>query len=368
MTDADLRAHGRFRRFRVSRRVRESASVVSFELVPADGLALAPFLAGQFVAVRLAMPDGEPLVRTYSLSGDPADTSRWRISVKHETNPRGRGSSHLHERIAAGDELEIAGPSGAFVCAEDSERPVVLMSGGIGVTPMLSMLHRLSAASTRRVHFIHACENGAVLAFRDEVRRLAAARAGIGVHVCYRLPRGREDLDAYDSSGLLTKETLQALLPLDDYEVYLCGPPAFMQANWRMLRGLGVARERIHYEFFGPSSLIDVDASQTGAASHGGRTQTSADVIGAPLTVRFHPQGEPVAWDPACGSLLEFAERCGHAPPFSCRAGICGSCATRLVAGRVSYDEPPLDPPAEGELLLCCAKPSTSVTLALQSA
>ncbi|WP_162068901.1 2Fe-2S iron-sulfur cluster-binding protein [Burkholderia sp. THE68] len=366
MTGAVSPAPGGFRRLRVARRVRESASVVSFELVPTEGAALPPFLAGQFVAVRLAMPDGEPLVRTYSLSGDPADTSRWRISVKQETNPRGRGSCHLHEQIAVGDALEIAGPLGAFVCAEDSERPVVLLSGGIGVTPMLSMLHRLSSASTRRVHFIHACENGAVHAFRDEVRHLAGTRAGIGVHVCYRVPRGREDLDVCDSSGLLTKATLQALLPLDDYEVYLCGPPAFMQANWRLLRSLGVARERIHYEFFGPATVIDDEASQPEPPADTTRPSTIADSTAAALTVRIHPQNEPLAWDPACGSLLEFAEQAGHAPTFSCRAGICGSCAARLVEGQVSYVEPPLDPPAEGEVLLCCAKPLTSVTLALQ--
>ncbi|WP_321795957.1 2Fe-2S iron-sulfur cluster-binding protein [Caballeronia sp. J97] len=366
MTSDATPAPGSFRRLRVARRVRESASVVSFELVPTDGGALAPFLAGQFVAVRLAMPDGEPLLRTYSLSGDPADTSRWRISVKQETNPRGRGSCHLHERIAVGDALEIAGPLGAFVCAEDSERPVVLMSGGIGVTPLLSMLHRLSSASTRRVHFVHACENGAVHAFRDEVRHLAGRRAGIGVHVCYRRPRGREDLDVCDSSGLLTKETLQALLPLDNYEVYLCGPPAFMQANWSLLRSLGVARERIHYEFFGPATVIDADALRVEPPVAETVASAIVDATDAALTVRFHPHDAPVAWDPACGSLLEFAEQSGHAPPFSCRAGICGSCAARLVEGQVSYVEPPLDPPAEDEVLLCCAKPSTSVTLALQ--
>ncbi|SAK53770.1 oxidoreductase FAD/NAD(P)-binding subunit [Caballeronia hypogeia] len=363
MTSAAADAHTGFRRLCVTRRVRESESIVSFELAPTDGMALAPFRAGQFVAVRLALPDGESLIRTYSLSGDPAERSRWRISVKQETNPRGRGSCHLHERAAVGDVLEIAGPAGAFVCAEDSDRPVVLLSGGVGVTPMLSMLHRLSSASTRRVHFIHACENGAVHAFREEVQRLAAMRAGIGVHVCYRLPRDDEDRDAFDSRGLLTKETLQALLPLDDYEVYLCGPPPFMQANWNLLRNLGVARERIHYEFFGPATVIDGDVSPPATAS-----ESSQPVDGEAITVRFHPHGEPVAWNPACASLLEFAEQCGHAAPFSCRAGICNSCITRLVAGRVDYAEPPLDPPADGELLLCCARPVTSVTLALQSA
>lgn len=357
----------RFRRLRVTRRVRESESIVSFELSPTDSVPLAPFRAGQFVAVRLEMREGEALVRAYSLSGDPADTSRWRISVKQETNPRGRGSCHLHERVVVGDEIEVAGPSGEFICAEDCDRPVVLLSGGVGVTPMLSMLHRLSSASTRRVHFIHACENGAVHAFRDEVRRLSSVRPGIGVHVCYRLPRD-EDRDTFDTSGLLTKETLQALLPIDDYEVYLCGPPPFMQANWNLLRSLGVARERIHYEFFGPATVLEADASRSATESQPpseSKPEQSAD--GKAITVRFQPHGEPIAWNPACGSLLEFAEWCGYAPPFSCRTGICNSCVTPLVAGQVGYVQPPLDPPADGYLLLCSAKPLTSVTLALQS-
>ncbi|MFX1675859.1 2Fe-2S iron-sulfur cluster-binding protein [Paraburkholderia sp. A2WS-5] len=384
-TAAELasRAPTGFRRLRVSARTRESASIVSFELVPADGEALPAFVAGQFVTLRLPLPGGEPLLRTYSLSGDPADTARWRISVKREPAPAGRedlapgrGSSYLHDAVQVGDELEAAGPSGAFVCGDDITRPVVLMSGGVGLTPLVSMLHRLRAmagARDRRVYFIHACENGAVHAFGREVQAVAAECPNVRVHVCYRQPAAQDRrAQTFDSEGLITRETLQGLLPLDDYEVYLCGPPAFMQANWRLLRSLGVARERIHYEFFGPATVLEADADVEPARETSPdavpRTETIREIDAHATTVRFHPDAAPVAWDDRCESLLELAEQHGYAVPFSCRVGICNTCVTRLAQGNVEYATAPLDPPAEGTVLLCCAKPAGHVTLALSEA
>lgn len=372
------RAPAGFRRLRVNARRRESASIVSFELVSADGAALPPFVAGQFVTLRLPLPGGEKLLRTYSLSGDPADTTRWRISVKREPAPAGRddvpagrGSSYLHDTVQAGDELDVAGPSGAFVCGDDTARPVVLMSGGVGLTPLVSMLHRLRAmegARDRHVYFIHACENGAVHAFGNEVAALAAASPNVHVHICYREPSAQDRLArSFDSEGFITRETLQRLLPLDDYEVYLCGPPAFMQANWRLLRGLGVARERIHYEFFGPATVLEADAEPAHEASSDaiGRTARDCEIDANATIVKFHPRAAPVAWDSRCESLLELAEQHGYAVPFSCRIGICNTCVTPLAQGSVEYTTEPLDPPPAGAVLLCCAKPAGNVTLAL---
>lgn len=374
------RAPSGFRRLRVNARRRESASIVSFELVSADGCALPPFVAGQFVTLRLPLPSGEKLLRTYSLSGDPADTARWRISVKREPAPpgrddvpAGRGSSYLHEAVQVDDELEVAGPTGAFVCGDDTARPVVLMSGGVGLTPLVSMLHRLRAmegARERRVYFIHACENGEVHAFGPEVEAVAAACPNVQVHVCYRQPRAQDRLARrFHSEGLITREALQGLLPLDDYEVYLCGPPAFMQANWRLLRGLGVARERIHYEFFGPATVLEADVEPVPAqqaSSEMAEREAKMDVDAT--IVKFHPHAAPVAWDARCESLLDFAEQQGYAVPFSCRIGICNTCVTPLAEGSVEYATEPLDPPPEGAVLLCCARPSGNVTLALAEA
>ncbi|OXC79275.1 FAD-binding oxidoreductase [Caballeronia sordidicola] len=357
-----------FERFRVARRTQESQSIISFELVPIDSKRSLAFIAGQFVAVRLTLPDGESLLSHYSLSGDPADTTHWRISVKLESAPPGRGSTHLHQNIEVGDELELAGPAGAFVCAEGNERPVILMSGGVGVTPHVSMLHRLVRASARRVHVVHACENSTMHAFGDEISMLAAARGDVHVHVCYRHPLAADDeRGVYQSEGLLTKATLQSLLPLDDYEVYLCGPPGFMQANWRLLRELGVSRERIHYEFFGPATVLEDDSADTpGTVITKPLVTPLAAAPGSAVTVRFQPQGDLLPWDPSCYSLLEMAERAGYTPAFNCRAGICNACLTPVLSGRVEYFEEPLIPPPDGELLLCCARPVTPITLALQ--
>jgi len=355
-----------FKRVRVVDVQRESSVIKSFVLEAVDGALLPVSLPGQFVQVRITGADGRSLLRHYSLSGDPAERARWRISVKQQPAPPDRGelpdglvSSHLHGVIEVGAALEVAGPAGAFVLDEHSDRPVVLLSGGVGVTPMLSMLHRLCSTSRRHVYFIHACENGAVHAFRDEVARLQASREGVLTHICYRSP---EPLDVaqrrFDSHGLITRETMQRLLPLDDYDVYLCGPTPFMQANWRLLRGLGVHKARIRHEFFGPASVLELEDVDVPSSPEPSITSEASI-----LTVCFSPSGKTLVWDPSCHSLLDFAEGAGFKPSFSCRAGLCGCCASQLLDGTVEYVEQPLDEPRAGEVLLCCARPSTAVTI-----
>jgi uncharacterized protein len=355
-----------FKRTRVVDVQRESSVIKSFVLEAADGALLPAFLPGQFVQVHLTGSDGQRLLRHYSLSGDPAERTRWRISVKHQLAPPDRCelpdglvSSHLHGVIEAGATLDVAGPAGAFVLDELSDRPVVLLSGGVGVTPMLSMLHRLCATSRRRVYFIHACENGAVHAFRDEVARLQASTEGVVTHICYRMPEPSDVAgQCFDSHGLITRETLQRLLPLDDYDVYLCGPTRFMQTNFRLLRSLGVDKARIRHESFGPASVLELDEVDVPSSPE----PVVTPEVSVP-TVCFMPSGKTVAWDPSCHSLLDCAEAAGLKPPFSCRAGLCGCCASQLIDGTVEYFEQPLDEPQDGEVLLCCARPSTAITI-----
>ncbi|WP_442113738.1 FAD-binding oxidoreductase [Pseudomonas sp. NUPR-001] len=356
-----------FARFEVTRKVQESASITSFVLEPAIDTGRVAFRPGQFIVVRIPQAEGPQLLRAYSLSSDPDDAAQLRISVKHERAPAnapevpaGVGSSFLHEAVQVGEQLEIAGPAGNFFLDESSERPVLLFSGGVGLTPMVSMLHRL-AHSSRPVYFIHACENGAVHALRDEVLALAGARAGITVHFCYRLPSEHDLQQAHHhSSGLITRQTLQALLPLDDYDVYLCGPRPFMQANWRLLRELGIDKARIRYEFFGPATILDEDESPAAAP-------LIVPQAGTALSVRFEPGGPSVTWDDACPSLLDCAEQAGLTPAFSCRAGLCNSCLTPLLSGTVEYSEAPLMTPEPGQVLLCCARPTSAVVLGLNS-
>ncbi|MFZ1469396.1 MAG: FAD-binding oxidoreductase [Paracoccaceae bacterium] len=335
---------------------RESSLITSFHLAAEGGADLPPFRPGQFLVFRLQTPDGE-VVRNYSLSGSPDAPGQYRISVKREA--LGAGSRHLHDQLQVGDRLVADGPRGAFVLDEDSPRPVVLLSGGVGLTPMVAMLHRLAAGS-RRVAFVHACEDGAVHALRGEVSTLAASRPGITAHYAYRTPSDADrQAGHHHSDGLLTREVLQGLLCLDDYDFYLCGPPPFMAAIYPMLRSLGVPKARIAYEFFGPATVLE-----EGPVAAAPQPAPVAPDTGA-ITVEFRKSGITAVWSDAAESLLSLAEDNGLRPDFSCRAGICGTCKSSITAGEVDYFEEPLDELASGEVLLCCSRPKTSVVLDL---
>lgn len=404
---------GNFRRFRVAEKVKESANIASFHLVPADGAPAFEALPGQYLTFRALGPDG-PLLKTYSLSGDVSDTMRHRITVKREGHPSDRsdlpdgvGSCWLHDQVGPGTEIEVAAPRGSFVLDETSGRPVVLLAGGVGLTPLLSMLHRL-VAGERDVWFIHACENGSVHAMAGEVSELAGrANKRIRTHVAYRQPTAEDrKLGSFDSEGMIDKALLQSLLPLDDYDVYMCGPTPFMMAMFRLLTGLGISRERIAYEFFGKamslealadqaertrpaagskaaSSLADLvfltdpdrravpdDDSDRRLQSAGESALAKADTADAAFRVRndeviFERSGITAVWDDDAGSLLDLAERAGLAPEFSCRSGICNTCRCSIREGEVDYIEEPLDPPPAGSVLICCSRPRGRIVLDL---
>ncbi len=364
--EADQPAPGKggFRGLRVVAKAVESSLITSFHLQAANGGALPAFRPGQFLVFSIPSGTGHVL-RNYSLSGSPDDLSNYRISVKREPSagpglPAGLSSNYLHDHVDVGDVLMVDGPRGAFVLDEESPRPVVLLSGGVGLTPMVAMLHALAQRSTRRVMFLHACENGAIHALRDEVNGLIAQRAGLSAHYCYRLP-GEDDRAAghFHGEGFLTREVMQSLLCLDDYDFYLCGPPPFMQAMYATLRGLGVAKERIAYEFFGPATVLEGRANPVTA-----KIPVAPPAEGA-ITVEFRKSGLTAIWDGVADSLLAFAEDQGLKPAFSCRAGICGTCVSRIVSGKVSYFEDPLEDLDQGELLLCCSRPTTAIVLDL---
>lgn len=357
-----------FRELKVIAKVRESAVITSFHLEPVEPGGWRAFEPGQFLVFRMPVPGSKEFVlRNYSVSCSPESQGRYRITVKREAAPiasvpNGLSSCYLHDQIEVDDVLVAEGPRGDFVLDRDSQRPVVLLSGGVGLTPLVSMLHAL-AATERRTFFIHACDNGEVHALRDEVEALAASRPGMTAHFCYRFPTEADRAAGrHHSEGVLTRELLQRLLPLDDYDFYLCGPSPFMQAVHGMLRGLGVAKQRIAYEFFGPATLLE-PASEKPAAPR--KPAAPAITIEGATMVEFRRSGLTATWDANAESLLAFAEDQGLAPEFSCRAGICGTCKSHLVAGEVAYFEEPLDELASGEVLLCCSRPKGSVVLDL---
>ncbi|WP_424830174.1 2Fe-2S iron-sulfur cluster-binding protein [Ruegeria sp.] len=359
----------KFRQYRVARKIRESEIITSFELEPTDGEALAPALPGQYLPLRIPGPDGATL-RNYSLSCNVASPERYRVTIKREAAPanlpdapHGIASCYMHDQVSEGDEITAMAPRGVFYLDQDSTRPVVLLSGGVGLTPMVSMLHSL-AGTDRPVWFIHACENGAVHALRDEVLELGQAENAT-VHFAYRVPHEADHANGhFHSEGVITRETLQSLLPLDDYEVYMCGPTPFMRAMYQLLQTLGLDKERINYEFFGPSDSLDAPSAPIAEAPATEPAPQPAKATGE-NTVTFAKSGITVDWDDSAESLLDLAEKAGLEPEFSCRTGICNTCLCNISDGEVDYFEDPLDDPDPGEVLLCCSRPKSAVILDL---
>lgn len=358
-----------FRGLKVVAKIVESSLITSFHLQAEDGTDLPAFRPGQFLVFKIPSSDAKGhVLRSYSLSAAPDERGHYRISVKREPSagpglPVGLSSNYLHDSIGVGDVLQADGPRGEFTLDEASNRPVVLLSGGVGLTPMVAMLNALAERSDRRVLFLHACENGEVHALRGEIEDLVGKRAGLSAHYCYRTP-SPEDRAAnrFHSEGFVTREVMQSLLCLDDYEVYLCGPPPFMQAMYQTLRSVGVAKDRIAYEFFGPATVLDTEGKPKHVAPAAGAAPAPA---GGAITVEFRKSGITAAWDDSAQSLLSFAEDLGLKPNFSCRAGICGTCISKIVSGDVTYFEDPLEELAQSELLLCCSRPKSPVVLDL---
>jgi ferredoxin-NADP reductase len=333
-----------FRRFRVAQVTPETAGVTSFALEPVDGRPLAPYEPGQFVTVRVDVPDAGRQLRSYSLSAAP-DPRRHRISVKRE----GVCSGHLHAAVQPGDVLELSGPSGTFTLDRESRRPVVLLSAGVGATPVLAMLHALAAErSTRDVWWLHGARNGGEHPFREEVRELIGRLPNGRLHVRYSRPEPRDAQGRdYHAEGRITAATLREIGVPDGAEHYLCGPAAFLDELTAGLSAAGVAAALIRSERFG-------------AAAPG---KPAAAAPAAPSAVAFSRSGVNATWDPSCATLLDLAEANGVEAAAACRIGSCHSCRTEVLDGSVRHDPEPLEPPPAGSALLCCALPEGDVVL-----
>lgn len=356
-----------WRRYRVIRRKAESETVTSLHLVAEDGGALEPFRAGQFLTFRLTSPDGRPVARNYSLSSDPGDLSSYRISVKREPSPPDRpdlppgfGSGFMHRQAEVGAVLEASGPKGQFQLDDTSMRPVLLLAGSIGITPLLAMTHVL-AGSSRPVWLIHACENGEVQPFAAEIAGLAALYPGLKAITCLRQPSAA-DIEAarHQFEGLVTADVLRAVLPIGNYDAYLCGPGGFMQAMYDLLLDIGVRDGQIRYEFFGPATVLKAGAPVPPPAAT--RQMAASTLLPGAITVTFSRSGLSAPWDGTSRTLLDFAEAQGLSPAFSCRNGICNTCRCE-VEGEVRYIDEPLEEPGTGFALLCCSVPASALVV-----
>jgi len=349
-----------FRSVRVSHKNCESNSVTSLVLEAADGLALSAALPGQHLVVRLGLAPGAPtLLRSYSLSGEPG-AGRYRISVKRE--PHGVASAYIDDKVQIGDVLEISAPRGDFTL-QPGDAPLVLLSAGVGATPVVAMLRALAAeASPREVWWLYGARSGREHPFAEEVRGLLKALSRGHSYICYSAPgpQDRPGVD-FDASRRLDIRALRELGAPRDADFFICGPSGFISDMTAGLAAWGVSAGRIHTELFGPGPSIT-----PGIAASAPRTpHLPAAAPGSGPRVSFVRSGLDVRWGSTFQSLLELAEACDIPTRWACRTGVCHTCEAGLIAGKVVYRTRPLLPPATGNVLVCCAQPEGDVDIDL---
>ncbi len=348
-----------FRPMRVAHIRKESDSVTSFILVPIDGQPMSVAQAGQFVVLRLHVdPDKPPVIRSYSLSDLPG-INHFRISVKSELN--GVGSSFLCDRAREGDVLECSSPRGSFIL-RSGENPVVLLSAGVGATPVMSMLNALAVGQSRRqVWWIYGARNRANHPFAEESRSLLKQLPGGRRHIVYSRPAAADQLEVdFDTSGRIDIALLEKIGVPRDSDFYLCGPSSFLQSMGEGLRNWHVPAENVYMEIFGALDGITPGVERIEHTPH-----LPTGPPGPGPSVSFARTGITVAWDPKFGSLLELAEASDVPVRWSCRTGVCHTCLTGLISGSVSYQPEPLESPAPGNVLVCCSQPNADVVIGL---
>ena len=348
-----------FRQMRVANIHKESDSVTSFILEPIDGQALPVFQAGQFVVLRLLVDPGKPpVLRSYSLSDLPA-ADHFRISVKSELN--GIGSSFLCNRAREGDVLDVSAPRGSFTL-RSGQNPVVLLSAGVGATPVMSMLHALAAErSQREIWWIYGARNRVDHPFAEESRSLLKQLSRGRGYIVYSRPAATDQVGAdFDAPGHIDTALLERIGVSQGSDFYLCGPTSFLQNMRDGLRNWGVLAENVHTEIFGSLEAITPGMAQVVHTPH-----LPQGPPGSGPPVSFARSGITAAWDPKFASLLELAEACDVPVRWSCRTGVCHTCMTGLIGGSITYNPEPLERPAPGNVLVCCSQPNAGVTLDL---
>jgi ferredoxin-NADP reductase/MOSC domain-containing protein YiiM len=347
-----------FRQLRVTKIVPESEHVSSIYLAAPDGTPLPAAQPGQYLTLRVSGAADPPPVRSYSLSWG-AGAGAYRISIKQE--PHGVVSGYLHRSLRPGAELDVAAPRGDFVLT-DGTGPVLLISAGVGATPVLAMLHQLANLhSEREVWWLYGARGPREHPFATEARDLLASLPHAREQVYYSAASQAERESAHAAEGHLTQEALAGLAVPADATAYICGPSSFMADLQKALAAVGVAPDAIHTELFGALPAINPGiAKQAGQPPH--------QPPGPPGTgprVTFSRSGLTTAFGDNWGNVLNLADACDVPTRWSCRTGVCHTCTTPLLSGDISYDPDPLEPPADGDVLICCAQPKTDIVLDL---
>jgi len=350
-----------YRKFTVQRKVRECDDVHSFYLAAHDGKPLPPFKPGQYLTFQLNLPGAaKPIIRCYSLSEGPHEAGQYRVTIKRglppvdqPTAPAGLASSFFCDTVKEGDILDVKAPSGHFTLNLAQETPVVLISGGVGITPMLSMVNAIVASGSRReVWFFFGARNRSEHIQKEHLEQLATRHDNVRLCVCYSRPQpndvpGRD----YHQTGRVSAELLQQLLPSKNYEYYICGPGPFMKSITDGLREWGVPDKNVFFEAFGPATIKKAAAAVT------------ADATGVTLEVSFSRSGKSCRWTPEQGTLLELAEANGITIEAGCRAGNCGTCVVAIKSGDVEYLAGHGATAEDRSCLACICQPKSTLVL-----
>jgi ferredoxin-NADP reductase/MOSC domain-containing protein YiiM len=348
-----------FRRLTVTAITAESDSAISIRLEDPTGAPVPAGRPGQYLTLRVQPDQQRSMLRNYSLSGPPG-ASYYRVTVKRE--PDGVVSGYLHSRLAVGDQLDIAAPRGAFIL-DQTHAPVILISAGIGATPVLAMLHSLAQErSDRQIWWLQGARNRRDQPFAAEARALVTSLPNARAQVYYSRP-DPDDLAShdFDRTGRLTAVSLAELAPPADAEAYLCGPTAFMNDISAGLAAAGLDAARIHTEIFGPAAALTPGIAATaGRAPH-----PPAGQPGNGPAIAFARSDLTIPWKPGYRTLLELAESCDVPVRWSCRTGVCHTCETTLIAGNVDYSPDPVEPPTDGSVYICCSQPHSDIVLDL---
>jgi ferredoxin-NADP reductase/MOSC domain-containing protein YiiM len=349
-----------FRSLAVTAITHESDSVISIRLEDPNGAPVPAARPGQYLTLRVRPDERQrSLLRNYSLSGPPA-ADYYRVSVKHERN--GAASGYLYTHLSVGDQLDIAAPRGTFIL-DQTHAPVLLVGAGIGATPVLAMLQALAQEhSDREIWWLYSARNSREHPFAAEARTLLASLPNARSYVYYSRP-GPDDVKGhdFDDIGHLTGSVLAELDPPNDAQAYLCGPARFMDEISAGLASLGIEASHIHTEPFGPAP------SQTpGIVATPNRAPHPPEGhAGNGPTIEFARSDLAIPWREECASLLELAEACDVPVRWSCRTGVCHTCETTLIAGSVGYSPDPVEPPPDGNVLICCSQPRGDIVLDL---
>lgn len=349
-----------YRKFRIDRKVMEADDVCSFYFVAHDQMPLSRFRPGQFLTFQLRVPDQpQPVVRCYSLSDSPERPGYYRCTIKRIPPPRdqpeappGIGSSFFHS-CHEGDLIDVRAPSGNFFLDVNSPRPAVLIGGGIGLTPVLSMLNAICDAGVRReTWFFYGVRNRREHAMYEHLRQVAADHDNVHLVVCYSNPtKSCVEGKDYDVQGWVSVDLFKRMLPSNNYEFYICGPAPMMESVTQGLRDWGVPADDIHFEAFGPATV----KRQAPAAPDAPAAAT--------FKISLSRSHRSIAWEPEDGSILETAEKHGIAITSGCRAGNCGTCETAVREGSVKYLIETGFKPNERSCLPCVAVPLSDLVL-----